>query len=401
MVNRTLGRVYYATFVPFIQETEVVLVNKDRNNVYVVAFPALEGHHGAVEVQSLAGMVVPVIFKCVSSLPTIRKTPHSGRDFATFGSSFDLATLQSAVPGDLTPVESSDDSGDEEVPRLDVALSPSGLDNIDRTQYGGANPIPYGSNASHGHSVREPARQTAPRDPLTGSDRAGAPSQGRSDFGDGAPGGLPAPSPDIMDQILGRMRAADTSSRVVKSGNVFGAGRKAAAAVSPPDADGAVDEEDGLAPLPPSVSHNLHRACAYLHEQVGAPPLRCEPDRFAPELTIALLTTHQTFTKFVQAHTLKGAQLREALTHARVLDLEVSRVGAKHIRTPAAEVQLRRLFAIVLASSHGGYHMASALEEIPDGSVVAEIPEGIMRRLETRMAAHQKFLSHANPKGGN
>ena len=78
-------------------------------------------------------------------------------------------------------------------------------------------------------------------------------------------------------------------------------------------------------------------------------------------------------------------------TEARALDLGVTEYGAGFLASKPAEVLVRRLLSIALAAKLGSYTLSSNLEEIPDESALAELPDSILRSLQERLKLELKL----------
>ena len=104
-----------------------------------------------------------------------------------------------------------------------------------------------------------------------------------------------------------------------------------------------------------------------------------------------LLKTKDTFTAWVESKQLQGAQLREALSIARALDLATHWYGAEYLVTDSAEVQLRRLLSVALAAKLGNHKLSQFLEEVPGDSALAELPDDVLRSLSERLKLEMKL----------
>ena len=104
-----------------------------------------------------------------------------------------------------------------------------------------------------------------------------------------------------------------------------------------------------------------------------------------------MLKTKDTFTAWVESKQLQGAQLREALSIARALDLATHWYGAEYLVTDSAEVQLRRLLSVALAAKLGNYKLSQFLEEVPGDSALAELPDDVLRSLSQRLKFEMKL----------
>ena len=104
-----------------------------------------------------------------------------------------------------------------------------------------------------------------------------------------------------------------------------------------------------------------------------------------------MLKTKDTFTAWVESKQLQGAQLREALSIARALDLATHWYGADYLVTDSAEVQLRRLLSVALAAKLGNYKLSQFLEEVPGDNALAELPDDVLRSLSERLKLEMKL----------
>ena len=82
---------------------------------------------------------------------------------------------------------------------------------------------------------------------------------------------------------------------------------------------------------------------------------------------------------------LTGHNNREARTLARALELGVSEFGAAYFGSKSAEVQLRRLLAIMVAAASGStaeaWRGASQLEDVPGDGIGAHLPAVVQKSL--------------------
>ena len=88
---------------------------------------------------------------------------------------------------------------------------------------------------------------------------------------------------------------------------------------------------------------------------------------------------------------MQGAQLREALSIARALDLATHWYGAEYLVTDSAEVQLRRLLSVALAAKLGNYKLSQFLEEVPGDNALAELADDVLRSLSERLKLEMKL----------
>ena len=182
--------------------------------------------------------------------------------------------------------------------------------------------------------------------------------------GTGQGGGI-----DLVEALLGRMDGAG-ASQVPKPGK--GAGEtpaKRSAGVSPP----------------------LARAASRLIT-VGVPPLRVQRQGQALLSNILLNSDSGTFTGWVNKQAkLSGAQLREALSTARAMDLATMELGTVYLVTSAAEVQARRLLSITIFSKTNSWKLAAVLEEVPTEGMLPELPEDMVTAMCSRLKAWDKL----------
>ena len=127
---------------------------------------------------------------------------------------------------------------------------------------------------------------------------------------------------------------------------------------------------------------------------------RCGRRSYSAALACNILKSSHTFTDYAEKSTLKGGQLREAMTLARILDLGTEQGGPSFLLSDAAEVGLRRFVALMLASKQGNFTVAQELEEIPSDSALDVLPESVMGKmyqklkLRARLADPQLGPSH-------
>ena len=202
----------------------------------------------------------------------------------------------------------------------------------------------------------------------------------------GPPPGLPRPeqynihtpardapqSEDLVDVLLQRVGGANIEQNAPKASTEAKNGHRPAAVV---------------------VSPSLVQACHRL-VYVGTPPLRV--DRLAGSLALNMLQSKPTFTDWVEAKAL-GGKKTEAMTIARALDLAVHEFGATFLVSTPAEVLLRRLLSITLASKMGSYKLASVLEELPGDGALAELPDELIKGLSERLKLEAKIEQLTKP----
>ena len=184
--------------------------------------------------------------------------------------------------------------------------------------------------------------------------------------------------PDLVDGLVARIKneigAGDLDGRAAEApGNGAAAGPVREAAVSPA----------------------LARAADRL-VRIGCPPLRV--DRIGGTLAQHLLQSKDTFTAWVESKGMSGAQLREALSIARALDLATEQYGAMYLISKPAEVQLRRLLSVALAAKLGSFKLSQFLEEVPGDSALAEIPDSVLKMLSERLKLEMKLEQLATSK---
>ena len=73
--------------------------------------------------------------------------------------------------------------------------------------------------------------------------------------------------------------------------------------------------------------------------------------------------------------------MSEVLTIARALDLATHSFGAEYLTSEPAEVELRRLYSVCLATKLGSYKLSQHLEELPGEGALAELPASILREI--------------------
>jgi len=186
------------------------------------------------------------------------------------------------------------------------------------------------------------------------------------------------PQPDIVDLICQRMTADGATPAVQGTatdtqGNDLAAPAQRAAAVPP----------------------TLARAATRL-TSIGCPPLRVDP--IAGTLATHILQSKPTFTDWVESKNLTGASLREGMTDARALDLATQQFGPVFLISNPAEVLLRRLLSVVLASKMGNWKLSTFLEEIPGEGALAELPDSILKGLSERLKLEMKLEQLAGAK---
>ena len=194
---------------------------------------------------------------------------------------------------------------------------------------------------------------------------------------------------DLIDTMVSRMQSV-----MQESGNGCGPAPSAGGRTQAPETK---EESRQGGVVPPQ----LQRGCKWILE-VGVPPLRVA-ERFAPKLATNILSQSATFTVYVEKSTLKGSQMREALTLARMLDLATEEYGPKYLLSNAAEVGLRRLVSIMIAAKMGDFTLAQVLEEIPTDTAFSVVPEEVLTsmyqriKLEGRLASRVSGLSQRDP----
>jgi len=144
-----------------------------------------------------------------------------------------------------------------------------------------------------------------------------------------------------------------------------------------------------------AVPPTLARAATRL-TSIGCPPLRVDP--IAGTLATHILQSKPTFTDWVESKNLTGASLREGMTDARALDLATQQFGPVFLISNPAEVLLRRLLSVVLASKMGNWKLSTFLEEIPGEGALAELPDSILKGLSERLKLEMKLEQLAGAK---
>ena len=187
----------------------------------------------------------------------------------------------------------------------------------------------------------------------------------------------PEGAPDLVDVILQRMSAD-------------GAGPEALSSTNLAPGNGSAPAGQRAAPVAPALARAANRLVS-----VGCPPLRVE--RLGGTLALHILQTKDTFTSWVESKGLSGAQLREALTIARSLDLGTHELGAAFLLSGPAEVLLRRLISVALAAKLGSYKLSQNLEEIPGDSALAELPDAVLKGLQERLKLEMKIEQLTKP----
>ena len=152
-----------------------------------------------------------------------------------------------------------------------------------------------------------------------------------------------------------------------------------------PEETPAFESGNGQGPRPraPQVSPQLTHAAARLLNP-GPPPLR-NPERWGTSIALHILQEKSSITDWVAALNLSGHNNREARTLARALELGVSEFGAAYFGSKSAEVQLRRLLAIMVAAASGStaeaWRGASQLEDLPGDGIGANLPAVVQKSL--------------------
>ena len=141
----------------------------------------------------------------------------------------------------------------------------------------------------------------------------------------------------------------------------------------------------GQTPLPraPEVSPQIAHAAARLLTP-GPPPLR-NSERWGSSIALHILQEKSSVMDWVVQLNLTGHNNREARTIARAVELGVSEYGAGYLASKAAEVQLRRLLAIMVAAQSGStaeaWRGASQLEDLPGDGIGANLPAVVQKSL--------------------
>ena len=130
---------------------------------------------------------------------------------------------------------------------------------------------------------------------------------------------------------------------------------------------------------PPQLTHAASRLL-----NPGPPPLR-NPERWGASIALHILQEKSSITDWVAQLNMTGHNNREARTIARAVELGVSEYGAEYFGSKAAEVQLRRLLAIMIASQSGStagaWRGASQLEDLPGDGIGAHLPAVVQKSL--------------------
>ena len=207
----------------------------------------------------------------------------------------------------------------------------------------------------------------------------------------GAPPGLPTPQ-ERQGLVQGKRAEAGQPSDLVqtllsRAKETEGGGpnedqSKLAAAGMQGNEQGAVEKRV------PSVPAALQRAAMRLANP-GPPDLRVE--RLGDQLALHLLQEKWTFSDWVDGQGLHGAQLREARTHARVLELGCLDFGVAYLMSRPAEVTLRRLLSLALAQASGNFRLGTQMEELPGDGVLSALPDRIVRDLSERLKLELKL----------
>jgi len=152
-----------------------------------------------------------------------------------------------------------------------------------------------------------------------------------------------------------------------------------------PEETPAFESGNGRGPRPraPQVSPQLTHAAARLLNP-GPPPLQ-NPERWGTSIALHILQEKSSITDWFAALNLSGYNNREARTIARALELGVSEFGATYFGSKSAEVQLRRLLAIMVAAASGStaeaWRGASQLEDLPGDGIGANLPAVVQKSL--------------------
>ena len=163
-------------------------------------------------------------------------------------------------------------------------------------------------------------------------------------------------SDDVIEMMLARMNA-DTSGNGTRSG----------------------------AAAPPALT----RACKWITD-VGVPPLRVE-ERYSAALAMNILKSSHTFTDYAEKSSLKGGQLREATTLARILDMGTEQYGPGFLISDPAEVALRRFVSLMLACKQDNFTLAQDLEELPSDSALSVLPETVMGKMYQKLKLRSRL----------
>ena len=179
------------------------------------------------------------------------------------------------------------------------------------------------------------------------------------------------PAGSFLDQLVAKMNGTPSGT---PNGNPL---------PTIPEETPAFESGNGQGPRPraPQVSPQLTHAAARLLNP-GPPPLR-NPERWGTSIALHILQEKSSITDWVAALNLSGHNNREARTLARALELGVSEFGATYFGSKSAEVQLRRLLAIMVAAASGStaeaWRGASQLEDLPGDGIGANLPAVVQK----------------------
>ena len=178
---------------------------------------------------------------------------------------------------------------------------------------------------------------------------------------------------DIIDALEGRIRAGLASGEMAANPTEKGPGNDRAA------------EAGREVAVSPALAQAAKRLVS-----VGCPPLRVEK-RYGGLLALHLLQSKDTFTAYAESKGLSGSALREAMTIDRALDLATQHFGAQYLTSEPAEVQMRRLYSVILASKLGSFKLSQHLEELPGEGALAELPQSIVREMSEALKLELKI----------
>ena len=191
----------------------------------------------------------------------------------------------------------------------------------------------------------------------------------------------------FLDQAVARMNGAPLEA-IPEEGPAKGSGK-------------------GQTPLPraPEVSPQIAHAAARLLTP-GPPPLR-NSERWGSSIALHILQEKSSVMDWVVQLNLTGHNNREARTIARAVELGVSEYGAGYLASKAAEVQLRRLLAIMVAAQSGStaeaWRGASQLEDLPGDGIGANLPavvqKSLRESLKLELQLESIFAGNAPEKG--
>ena len=226
----------------------------------------------------------------------------------------------------------------------------------------------------------EPASAGIPAPPVMAENAYQAPAPIATRKSTDVPTGIIAGG-NLVDTLVSRMNGGALPN-ASGSGSAGGGGRRAAHFNIGDDA-GDEGNDGGLSFRATEVPSELMHAAQRLRVP-GPQKLRCT-ELLGPALATSMLQESATFEAWVEAKKLQRHNAREATTLARSLELGVQEYGVEFLTSAPAEVMIRRLMAIAMASQQNSWRMASLLEEVPGPDIVSNLPERIITSLSTRM----------------